>query len=523
MCMMTILPTTLMRMEAFHGSSRLQNYEAIMRNRPWSSQVGWVWKVIIVCVAALPVGLSVLYKRYLGEATIHIVAGNDWYNDIFGVYPPPGLLPLGYNSGLALMFNVTMPFMMGSTNQTAPRDHATTRLLDHDDEIPLPAKYPETYGFNTLLLNATSAAFLDAPRSSWVVDMQTRLKDAEYVDVSACVLAVLVSKNDSIDAHREEPIASPFWTELSSEMTGSARGPYYNLGVESWKLGFSTNEVATAEGKTNRAWSVLTMQPTDSSTDFTHWAIKWDVTRNYCQGTWRISRAGMELTRGECSESIHATNVPSSQNPDLPLLWLGSRFALSDTFGSLFSEFLGPFQGEYVSSHWLSPSMAVNVAGSYWARMAVTLGPGSPHWNGDESFALSLIAQNKTASGTTDGLKYKRSPTITSTKPALGRSFGLYCVLVIQPLATIGALVFGLALWRVPVGRGFGLVTLLAGIDARTLDLLKGASLSGTLQQPMFVAIRPSTTASGEKHIVYQIAKVQPQRPIDLALSSVYR
>ena len=66
----------------------------------------------------------------------------------------------------------------------------------------------------------------------------------------------------------------------------------------------------------------------------------------------------------------------------------------------------------------------------------------------------------------------------------------LYAVLVVQPALTLAILIAGTFLDAVPIGRGFGMCAVLAGIDKSDLDVLQGAGLSGTFKEKVGLVYR---------------------------------
>ena len=68
LCTSTVIPPALLLLEARFGRSSLQNYEALLQSRPLSSGASFVWRVTLTGFVALPLGLSVAYKRFLGGA-----------------------------------------------------------------------------------------------------------------------------------------------------------------------------------------------------------------------------------------------------------------------------------------------------------------------------------------------------------------------------------------------------------------------------------------------------------------------
>lgn len=496
--MMTILPTLFLRCEALFGRSTIQNYEAITRNQTLGSKTGWQWRLALGLVLALPLGLSALYKRFKdGHATITIGPHDSLYNQNFGMYAPPGLLPLGYNTGNILIYNVTMPFLIASTNQMTYQSPE-----NRTGEVPLPDTWPSAYGFNTLLLDNATSALLDAPPPQWITKVQSNLTDGESWNVSTSVIATIATRNSSVDAHRTENMTSPFWAQFDITFDETTQ---YQSFADGWYLGIFTNPWGTPIF--SNPWCFVSLQYGLEEENFTMWAQKWDLSRRYCSGTWRITRGAMELLDGTCNPDDGLPSLLPNDKPDAVLTWTGRGATLHDTFLEALNEFLAPFEKERNSSVWAWPTMATTVASMYWSRIAASTGPGSPHWSND----LFATINNFTESNLTDGLSYERSPLITSTRPALeSDSSVLYVVLVVQPLITAFAVIAGVFMGRITIGRGFGTVSVLAGMDRESADLLEGAGFSGKLDRPVHLAVSAEGTAEGGARVVYRLTTQRP-------------
>jgi hypothetical protein len=60
---------------------------------------------------------------------------------------------------------------------------------------------------------------------------------------------------------------------------------------------------------------------------------------------------------------------------------------------------------------------------------------------------------------------------------------------LVYPVLLLLAVVTKAFLYATPVGENFGLVSLLAGINHETLEVLSGAALSGDVKKPLPVSI----------------------------------
>jgi len=152
LCLGSVFPILFLHLEARFGSSRIQNYDGILRNQPFTPRLSVGWRIILCFLLALPLGLSAAYKQFSGGESGKFVnpakyIGNSSY---YGMFVPPGLQSLNEMSGISLFSNATLPFLVASSsiNNTEP---------------PVPA-HEKAYGFNVLLLDTERTAMLDIPQ-----------------------------------------------------------------------------------------------------------------------------------------------------------------------------------------------------------------------------------------------------------------------------------------------------------------------------------------------------------------------
>jgi len=115
----------------------------------------------------------------------------------------------------------------------------------------------------------------------------------------------------------------------------------------------------------------------------------------------------------------------------------------------------------------------------------VTVQISGPRWNTKNNTTLGLDKDHYNET-------YMQMQTITRDVPTLRADWGLYFILALQPVVTVLALLAVLLLFPTPISRGFGLVSLLEGVDKDSLDILKGAGFSGELKDPVGVGIKVS-------------------------------
>lgn len=85
----------------------------------------------------------------------------------------------------------------------------------------------------------------------------------------------------------------------------------------------------------------------------------------------------------------------------------------------------------------------------------------------------------------------------TSTRPALADEAELYVLLAVEPVITLIALFVAAWLWHVPIGRGFGLISILSGYDPLTSLPIRCAGLSGDLDRRAVMEMTVTSPGSG--------------------------
>ncbi|KAK4497354.1 hypothetical protein PRZ48_011805 [Zasmidium cellare] len=490
LCLKYVAPTVFLQWEARFGASTLQNYEALLRNRAFTSKADWGWRTSLVLLAILPLGLSAAYKLFVGGfSTLAIGEKGDLYSNSFGTYAPPGMQPLGANSGMILMNNATIPFI----EATSTPDEALLANHTYGDpvfDLALPV-WPKPYGFNTLVLNETATALLDAPPPRWVKQVQNVLKPGESWNISATVTATISTYNSSVEAHRHEYYPPPddpdrnstFW-DFYNWQGGMKWSTMYN----GWNIGIISNEAVSSTR--DQSWCFLGIFPdprNDNLTTFAPVAKMYSLRRMPCNGTWTVTRGGIQLTGGMCDLEKELDDAQYDRDQ---LVLRNNQFFLGG-FLPLLQDYLAPYATARNQSHWLEPTMATVVASMVWSKLTALNGPGSTVYR-----PLRFDIGNGTSFSYTDiGLLYESRAAISSTRPTLKRSVGLFVLFAIQPVITLGILIVGRFMRSVPIGKGFGLVAVLAGVDRKSLDTLEGAEFSGKLKRkvPLSVFIDDET------------------------------
>ena len=505
LCLASISPTLFLLLEARFGSSTLQNYDAILRNKPFGSRLSILWRAALGLMLVLPIGLSVAYKAFTGGQSTLEVDSMDYIRNTtyYGMFSVPGLSSLSL--GVSIFLNATLPFQVASS----------LRLNGSDPPLPT---FPQPYGYNVLLLNQTSTAVLDILQPDYIVEVQKLLAIGESWTVTAPVIGTVATLSDS---KTEDPTG--FNSSFISACEGSGESP--------WKWSFTNDDMYTQwflsllDGKVlsdqSAQYIVISpaevqatnLIPNEICSNFTPYVQLYNVYRQQCQGTWSITWAGIQLTNGFCTD----TTLPSDKQQMITWndLMLGSFYIPS------LIETLAPFSGGGArgnQSSWMNPSMATSVAAMLWARIVTINIPKSFNSAEVDMSAYAWTTESNTNLTYRDiDLYYPINQTAQSIfyiRPTLQKSGKLYLVFAIQPLLIV--IVLGLTglFHSVPLSKGFGLVSILSGANRETLDILAGASLSGELTQPVKLTMLPmqSGERSQNSEIEYQ-TKVLSKAP----------
>lgn len=451
-CMkMRLLPRIFLVLEARLGRSILQNYSAILTNDFLAPDTTFIWRALLFFFLLVPIGLSIGYKYLLGGVSSAAINPN--LDGQYGLnYPPLGDYAL-MNNSIYLMMNAAAGFMAVASN----------------DSVQLPSQLPTPYGFNLLLLSSESAAALDIPLPGYLQLMQRRMKSNETWRVSASANAFVGTYNRSTATLKAN---DDFWNQTRKP------GP-----LHSFSLFDTMNEFSALMGlpqDTDGAYYLLGSYPVSggqgpqlsdvSSIDderfssFRNSSLMFNIRRQKCKGEWNIDRSGVKLISGDCG--TNPTYVDSSVLRDVQLepFWL-------DTIPVLVHS-IGAFANSRNQSHWLMPSFATGAVTAFWARAA---------------FMRDYAVDDKHF----PDLVYRpQDELIVSTVQTLKSHGALYFIVAFQPALTLAAALLCFFLHQIPIGKGFGLVSILSGVNGSTLHLLRGAGFSGKLRDHVSLRIK---------------------------------
>ena len=469
LCLKRIVPHALLLVEARWGLSSLPVYEAIIRGSVTISQTHNLWRAMMFFLTALPLALSVAYKQFLGGTSGTVI--HSPYNGYYGT----SSLPMGNadaaSNALYLAFNATNSFS-GASSST--------------ESLPTLADFPVAYGYNALLLSNTSAAMLDLPTPKYIRSIQQNLSATESWYLSATINGTVTTFDTSIDRYRKN---DTFWNKVFAY--SSQDGLSSQNGLSSWRLynGYDLGALVGTSNDSPGAYCLagfykgsaygednfLDLNDSDPQL-FRPNALLYRSVRQRCAARWEITRSNVHLLQGSCSgvntnQSVFQNSVPF----------------LLDAMPVMVHSLAGFAQtGARNSSEWLMPTFVMNVAAMHWSRMVfmnggVAVGPKNAYKPPITQPELYYPATNET---------------IRSTVATLNAGWRLYLVLTVQPALTIAGFVLVSCFFHYPIGKGFGLVSILAGIEKEGLPLLKGASFSGELRRPVRLKIDSEGTGA---------------------------
>ena len=160
-------------------------------------------------------------------------------------------------------------------------------------------------------------------------------------------------------------------------------------------------------------------------------------------------------------------------------------------------------------SPWKMPSFTTAVSSMYWARITYVNPYNGTSFKQDPSIFYTVPDEK-----------------ITSTRVTMQAEWGLYLILAVHSVLTIMIILTLALLYHTPIFDGFGLVSVLAGIERDSLDRLQGAALSGSLIKPVSMhisvleKIQPEE-GPGYRRIQYSLADTY-QKPSALERKEKY-
>ena len=243
-CLTILAPKLWIMAEAWRSKPKLQNLDAILRNSIMTSNAHMAWRALLFLFIILPIALSLEYKNFTGgESTYKFGNHTSWY----GLTAAPGLTSSGtLKFGPSYMTNATLPFIMASPDPT-PR-------------------FPQTYGFNHLVISNTSSAFLDVPLSEQILQLQHSLQKVitSTFTLTADVRATVTTYNDAIEESRDNDALWDFY--LNQRGSNSTPDSFSTVVDRADLCSGRALGMLTGNGAIDASWMILSFfQPSDLS------------------------------------------------------------------------------------------------------------------------------------------------------------------------------------------------------------------------------------------------------------------
>ncbi|KAM0795617.1 hypothetical protein BDR22DRAFT_813333 [Usnea florida] len=479
LCLRRIAPAVFLIIEHHFRGSRLQNYDAILRNTILLSQTSFMWRIVMFLLLCLPIGLSVAYKKFTGGQSSSIITTD--FPGNYSITTPPLQAYSRMNNSVYFMIDAIAPFMIAAGN-----DAVSPNSTDSPNST---VSLPAPYGYNILLLDGTSAASLDMPNPEYVLSIQQNLTKNEIWTISASVGGTVAMQATLTDDTRDN---DTYWQDIfnwSNKTAGDGGLTTFNTFDHSYDIGFVTGQPNSVTGapcylgayqngstRLEALWMDATAK---ESLLFRQTALMFNVRRMQCYSIWQINSTNIKLVGGNCTDdsidqTVLLTQTDPNGNPT------NGNAPLTMDVLPVLVHILEIYTGGGLASPWRIPAYAVSVATAYWARLAF------------------LIPIGGVAAGA-DSVNYPaKMEHITSTRNTMDATWPLYIVLAFQPLLIVLFFLFTMMFSSSPIGKGFGMVAVLSGIDADKLHIIKGATLSGETKEPISLGIAVVEATEGE-------------------------
>lgn len=359
--------------------------------------------------------------------------------------------------------------------------------------------FPQPYGYNILLNNSTTAV-LDIFQTDYLVEIQTILPLGASWLITASVAATVAGLTDLKTKNPAD--FNTTYISACSDANGTGHDPWswdftrFDLYNE-WSLSLLNRKSLSDQSR-----QYVGIEPNFQLCNrLPAYVQGLDVQMRQCEGTWSISRAGFQLVNGSCRDE----NLP----PDNQLPITYNHLALGAWYIPILAETMTTFSGGGTGgnkSDWMLPYMSTSVAAMVWSRL-MTLNLPSPSNFCSAGFDKSQYAWTS-AKGTQLAFQDVRT-----VYPVDASAQSIFSIDSFIPRSSHSASVGLVNYWHVclvyssPISRGFGLVSILSGMEIQSLNYLAGASLSGKLIKPVKLVISPVTQAGASGVIKYRLTQ----------------
>lgn len=248
-------------MYAIHrGCASLHDLEALLQNDFWATHAHIRTRITIFLITAIPLGLSIGYKRFIGGYSSVIVPAS---GGEFGFAMPDGYRRVGLGVGLSM-------------NQYFP-------YWQHPD-------VNRTYGFALYVESNTTAGILDTPFASYFNGLQAGVRGDDAILVSAAVNAT-VSESVPFD---KSDLTESGWKALKSNFSRSWQNVDFRDGHSMlWagqRIYFDPSLRRNISNTSRTILSIWNNNQTDKAQ-----ARQLFTNRREAYGTWKITSSNITL------------------------------------------------------------------------------------------------------------------------------------------------------------------------------------------------------------------------------------
>lgn len=402
------------------GRASLQDLEAILQNEFFVAKSSALCKAVLFMLTAVPLALSVGYKRCVGGSSL---VSSDGVAGPFGLTAAPGNQGIGL--GLSLISETYLPFW-----------------IDPNE--------PAVYGFNLLVASNTTGAVLDAPLPEYLKRLRASLRSDESVLLTASVNATVSEIMPISSSLRSN---DTYWQDLKTQY---GTGNWIDMDM------FDGHFVTFANGPSsdNRTISLASIYKEEGQTLGDQIQQTFN-TRREANGTWRVTSSNITLIAGELLESQDEALSRHNQS-----LIDNNQIDIVGLFGRFVAEYDWTRNPRSRPINTIPSLMATLL----WARITTQCGTEN---NGSIDGIWREVNQySKDAS----------EVHIYRERKTLKRNPELLVVLLVLPVVSIFTFLVKMWFHSCPIDAGFGLISLLSAVNPRSLGGLHGAGLSGALR-----------------------------------------
>ncbi|KAF2160379.1 hypothetical protein M409DRAFT_29227 [Zasmidium cellare ATCC 36951] len=421
------------------GRASLQDLETILQGQFFIAKSSMLCKAVIFLLTAVPLALSVGYKRCVGgSSTVRCdgIAGD------FGATAAPGYQNIGL--GLSLITETYLPFWID------PRE-------------------PQCYGFNLLVASNTKSAVSDAPMPQYLDSLQASLDRDEFVLLTTTVNATVPETVQISTSLRNN---NTYWQQLATQY---GPGNWADMDM------LYGRHVVVANGPSgaNCTTSYLSIYNETGGQTVGGERQQTFNSRREATGTWKITPSSIRLVNADIletqDEALFRRNQSLIDDNQIDVVGLSSRFAAEYDWT----------RNPRNSSVSTAPTLAVTFL---WARIVAQCGVEN---NGRTGVWREVNQYTKASS---EVQVYRQRET-------LRRSWELLLVFLVLPVVSLFAFLAKMWFHSCPVDDGFGLISVLAAVDSKSLSGLYGAGLSGKLTQRVGIRFDVADDERVEAHV----------------------